>query len=79
MLSMKVHKSRWDVPPKVVESNRAKILCELRFQTEKLLLVNQLDIVVVDREQKRAVGIDVAIPADSNIRKIKHERIEKSN
>lgn len=35
---------------------------------EKQLLANQLDIVVVDKEQKRAVVINVAILADGNIR-----------
>ncbi|XP_068178439.1 transmembrane protein 132C [Antennarius striatus] len=47
------------------------------FQTDKQLLANKPDIVVVDKEQKRVVGIDVAIPADANIRKKEHEKIEK--
>ncbi|GAA6104550.1 uncharacterized protein LOC106513546 [Tachysurus ichikawai] len=41
------------------------------------LLANQPDIVVVDKEQKTAVVIDMAIPADSNIMKKEHEKIEK--
>ena len=32
---------------------------------------------MVDKEQKRAVVIDVAIPVDANIRKKEHEKIEK--
>ncbi|KAF7656848.1 hypothetical protein LDENG_00035480 [Lucifuga dentata] len=34
-------------------------------------------MVVVDKKQKMAVVIDVAVPADSNIRKKEHEKIEK--
>ncbi|KAF7643739.1 hypothetical protein LDENG_00234400 [Lucifuga dentata] len=34
-------------------------------------------MVVVDKEQKRAIVTDVAVPADSNIRKKEHEKIEK--
>ncbi|KAF7666152.1 hypothetical protein LDENG_00119050 [Lucifuga dentata] len=34
-------------------------------------------MVVVDKEQKRAVVIDVAVPADSNIRKKEHKKIKK--
>ncbi|KAF7659580.1 hypothetical protein LDENG_00296350 [Lucifuga dentata] len=34
-------------------------------------------MVAVDKEQKRAVVIDVAVPADSNIRKKEHEKIKK--
>ncbi|KAF7660183.1 hypothetical protein LDENG_00287560 [Lucifuga dentata] len=34
-------------------------------------------MVVVDKQQKRAVVIDVAVPADSNIRKKEHQKIQK--
>ncbi|KAF7666275.1 hypothetical protein LDENG_00113730, partial [Lucifuga dentata] len=62
---------------KVAENNRAKVPWDFKFQTDKQLLANQPDVVVVDKEQKRAVVIDVAVPADSNIRKKEHEKIEK--
>lgn len=42
--------------------------------------MNQPNIVVVDKEQKRPNVVDVAdvaIPADSNIRKKEHENIKK--
>ena len=61
----------------MAENNRAKILWDFSFQTDKQLLANQPDIVVVDKEQKRVVVIDVAIPADANIRKKEHEKVEK--
>lgn len=35
-----------------------------KFRTNKRLLVNQLHIVVVDKEQKGEVAIDAVIPAD---------------
>ncbi|KAF7643158.1 hypothetical protein LDENG_00244290 [Lucifuga dentata] len=34
-------------------------------------------MVVVDKEQKRTILIDVAVPADSNIRKKEHQKIQK--
>ncbi|KAF7642433.1 hypothetical protein LDENG_00258010 [Lucifuga dentata] len=34
-------------------------------------------MMVVDKQQKRAVVIDVAVPADSNIRKKEHQKIQK--
>ena len=40
-------------------------------------MVNQPDIVVVDKEQKRMVVIDLAIPADANIREKDNEKVEK--
>uniref|UniRef100_A0A8C5DHN0 PiggyBac transposable element-derived protein domain-containing protein n=1 Tax=Gouania willdenowi TaxID=441366 RepID=A0A8C5DHN0_GOUWI len=38
---------------------------------------NQPDIVVVDKEQRKAVVVDIAIPSDFNIRKKEHEKLEK--
>ncbi|KAF7645372.1 hypothetical protein LDENG_00205860, partial [Lucifuga dentata] len=75
---LKVPKSKWETPPKVVENSRAKVLWDFKFQTDKQLLANQPDmVVVVDKEQKRAIVTDVAVPADSNIRKKEHEKIQK--
>ena len=74
---IEVPKSQWAAPQKVAENNRAKVLWDFSFQTDKQVLANQPDIVVVDKEQKKAVVIDVAIPADANIRKKEHEKVEK--
>ncbi|KAF7642383.1 hypothetical protein LDENG_00258740, partial [Lucifuga dentata] len=54
-----------------------RVLWDFKFQTDKQLLANQPDTVVVDKEQKRAVVTDVAVPVDSNIRKKEHKKIEK--
>lgn len=62
---------------KVVENSRAKILQDFKFQTDKQLPANRPDIMVVDKEQKRAVMMDVAIPADGEIKKKGHEKIKK--
>ncbi|XP_015256200.1 PREDICTED: programmed cell death 1 ligand 1-like [Cyprinodon variegatus] len=40
-------------------------------------MANQPDIVLIDKQQKKAVVIDVAIPSDSNIKKKEHEKLEK--
>lgn len=42
--------------------------------SSKQLFVNQLEMVVADREEKIAFVIDVAISADSNIRKKENEK-----
>ncbi|KAF7668652.1 hypothetical protein LDENG_00297510 [Lucifuga dentata] len=51
---------------------RAKMLCDRRTGAG-----NQPDMVVVNKEQKREVVIDVAIPSNDNIRKKEHEKPEK--
>ncbi|KAL3988692.1 Arf-GAP with Rho-GAP domain, ANK repeat and PH domain-containing protein 1 [Sarotherodon galilaeus] len=60
---LEVPRSKWEMPP--------------RIQTDKTAVANQPDIVVVDKQKKTAVVIDVAIPNDSNIRKKEHEKLEK--
>ena len=69
--------SRWEVPQRVVENNRAKILWDFPIQTDKHVIANRPDIVIVDKEKKTATVIDVAVPSDCNIRKKEHEKIDK--
>ncbi|TWW64501.1 Transcription factor 7-like 1-B HMG box transcription factor 3-B [Takifugu flavidus] len=47
-----------------------------KIQTDKMVVVNQPDIVMIDKHQKTVVVIDEAIPSDSNIRKKEHEKLE---
>ena len=56
-------------PQKVVEYKRAKLLWDFLIQTNRKVLANQPDIVVVDKQKKEAVVIDIAVPSDSNIKK----------
>ena len=70
-------RSKWETPPKVVENDRAKVLWDFQIQTDRMVMANQPDIVVVDKEQRKAVVVDIAIPSDCNIRKKEHEKLEK--
>lgn len=54
----------------MVENERARVLLDFRIQTDNQLPANQPDIVVVNKKQKTAFVIDMAILADSyNIEK----------
>lgn len=57
----------------MVENDRAKTLWDFQIKTEKLVMVNQLDIVAMDKQRKTVVVIDAAIPSESNIRKKQDE------
>ena len=46
-------------------------------QTDKLVMADQPDIMMVDKHQRTAVVVDVAIPSDGNIREKEHEKLEK--
>ena len=56
---------------------RAKLLWYIQIQTDRKVLVNQPDIVVIDKEKKEAVVIDIAVPSNSNIKKKEYEKLEK--
>ncbi|TWW61003.1 hypothetical protein D4764_05G0010930 [Takifugu flavidus] len=74
---LEVPGSRWETPPKVLENKQAKIPWDFQIQTDKMVVANQPDIVVVNKHQKTVVVIDVAIPSDSNIRKNEHEKLKE--
>ncbi|TWW64336.1 hypothetical protein D4764_03G0013440 [Takifugu flavidus] len=74
---LEVQGARWETPPKVLENKQAKMLWDFQIQTDKMVVANQPDIVVVDKPQNTVVVIDVAIPSDSNIRKKEHKKLEK--
>ena len=70
-------KSRWETPQKVVENNRTKLLWDFPIQTDRKVLANQQDIVVIDKQKKESVVIDIAVPSDSNIKQKEYEKLEK--
>jgi hypothetical protein len=67
----------WEVPERVKENEKAKILWDFHIQTDKQVQANQPDIVIVDKESKKAVIIDIAVPSDFNIKSKEQEKIEK--
>ncbi|XP_057700706.1 uncharacterized protein LOC130921080 [Corythoichthys intestinalis] len=69
-------RSQWETPAKVLENESAKILWDFWIQTDKMLMANQPNIVIMDKQQRTAVVIDVAIANDGNIRKKGHEKLE---
>ncbi|TWW76591.1 hypothetical protein D4764_13G0012530 [Takifugu flavidus] len=74
---LEVPGSRWETPPKVLENKQAKILWDFQIQTDKMVVANQPDTLVVGKHRKTVGVIDVAIPSDSNIRKKEHAKLEK--
>ena len=69
-------KSRWETPQKVVKNNRARLLWVFPIQTDGKVLANQPDIVIIDKQKKEAVVINIAVPSDSNIKKKEHNKLE---
>nr|XP_033500547.1 ornithine decarboxylase-like [Epinephelus lanceolatus] len=51
----------------MVENDEDKILWDFQIQTDKQVMANQLDMVLIDQQKKKAVVIDVAIPNDTAV------------
>ena len=74
---LKAPGSRRETPPMVTDNERVKILWDFQIQTDKLVMANQPDMVVVDKHQRTEVMVQVAIPGDGNIKKKEHEKLKK--
>jgi len=48
-------KPLWEISAEVMEDVRAKILWVFQIQTDKLVMANQPEVVLVDRLQRKAV------------------------
>ena len=59
------------------KGGRAKIVWDFHIQTDKMLRANQRHSVVVYKQHKKELVIDVAIRSDSNIKKKEHEKLAK--
>ena len=64
-------------PTSVLESANAKILWDFNIQTDKVIQARRPDIVVIDKETKTAVIIDVAVPSDRNVTAKEEEKTTK--
>lgn len=61
----------------MIKNDQAKILPDVHIQTDQMVVTSQPDVLVVDKQEKRPVVVDVAIPNDSNLRKKEQGKLEK--
>ena len=54
-------------PEPVQENERCKLLWDFTIQTDKVLEHRRPDIVIIDKEKKECILIDLAVPGDQNI------------
>ena len=67
----------WELPEKVIEKDRAKVLWDFYIRTDKQVIANKPDIVVVDKNTEYTTIIDIAIPNDWNITIKELEKVDK--
>ena len=64
-------------PEAVTETDEVKILWDFEIRTDRIITARRPDIVVIDKTDKTATIIDVAVPNDHNIRVKEQDKVEK--
>jgi len=64
-------------PKTVVENENAKILWDMRIQTDKVLAHNKPDIVIINKGKRLCTIIDVTCPFDTRVLDGEREKIDR--
>ncbi|CAB3260828.1 unnamed protein product [Arctia plantaginis] len=62
------------VPDPVLENGRATLYWDRSIITDRTIVANKPDIVVIDRLERRAMIVDIAVPHDENLVKVEKEK-----
>ena len=61
----------------VLENEKAKLLWDVNIQTKRVISARRPDLVLMDKEKKETMLIDIAIPGDIRVKDKEMEKIEK--
>ena len=77
--AIKVDAQHWyqHNPERVMENEKATILWDHQVKTDRHIPCNKPDIIIQEKDSKRCLIIDVAIPSDYNIQKKATEKMSK--
>lgn len=64
-------------PPPVLENGRATLYWDRSIITDRTIVANKPDIVLVDRSERRAVLVDITVPHDENLVKAEKDKLSK--
>ena len=64
-------------PQAVIENSSYKLYWDNPIHTDKTIVANRPDIVLIDKTRKKTYIIDIAIPNDHNINQKYREKVEK--
>ena len=67
---------RYDPAP-VLENNSALLYWDRTIITDRYIVANRPDIVIVDRSVRRAIIVDITVPHDDNLVKAEKEKVSK--
>jgi len=61
----------------VIETEGVKILWVMNIQMDHVIEHRRPDIVVVDKDNKRALLIEIAVPADARVEEKEQEKVDR--
>ena len=64
-------------PEAVTETEQVKVLWDFEIRTDRIVTARRPDLLVIDKQEKTAKIIDVAVPLDKNVRDKEGEKVEK--
>ena len=73
------HVEKWyeHLPEGVIENDNVKILWDINIQCDNIIQARRPDIVLIDKNKKTGIIIDIAVPGDKRIEDKEKEKIEK--
>ena len=73
------HSDKWyeHTPEGVVENEAVKIMWDINVQCDNAIQARRPDAIVIQKEKKEALIVDIAVPADKRIAEKELEKVEK--
>ena len=74
-----VRKEKWyeHCPEGVVENEQIKLIWDMNIQCDNVIEARRPDLILIRKEEKTCIIIDVAVPGDSRVNEKEIEKIEK--
>lgn len=64
-------------PDSVLENDTYKVYCDREFQTDHTITYNRTDVLIMNKKEKKARLIDIAVPAPANVELKQKEKVDK--
>ena len=60
-----------------VENEEVNVLWDTNAQCDNVMEVRKLDIILIDKKERKGIIIDIAVPDDVRVEEKEREKIEK--
>ena len=73
------HTAKWyeHIPEGVVENEEVKVLWDINVECDNVIEARRPDIIVFNKKERKAIIIDIPVPADVRVGEKEREKVEK--